>query len=71
MSNNNWINKLQIDFTEQEDGSLHINIDWDETDPDLALWNSWGEDLQREFIYESLLHACEQAVGEDLTDLVD
>lgn len=50
---------------------MSIQIDWDENDPDLALWTSWGEEKQQDFILTALRNACAEALGEDLTDLVD
>lgn len=58
-SNNCWINKLKIECIELEDGGLDIQIDWDETDPDLELWTSWGEEGQTAFIIDSLREAVE------------
>lgn len=60
MSNNaNWINKLKIECIDEPDGTMTIHIDWDETDPDLALWTSWGEEGQTAFIIDSLRQATE------------
>ena len=39
---------------ELEDGGMQIRFDWDETDPDLAMWNSWGEKGQTAFIIDAL-----------------
>ena len=58
-SNNCWINKLKIECIEREDGGLDIQIDWDETDPDLELWTSWGDEGQTAFIIDSLRQATE------------
>ena len=58
MSNKNWIEKLQLQVMEDNpDGSCDIHIEWDETDPDLALWNSWGEVGQKQFILDALTNA--------------
>lgn len=51
------IEKMQIDYVEEEDGSGTIHIDWDENDPDLQWWNDLGEDGQKSFILESLQRA--------------
>lgn len=51
------VEKLKIDYIEEEDGSGTIRIDWDETDPDLQWWNDLGEDGQKSFILDSLHHA--------------
>jgi hypothetical protein len=51
------VEKLNIDFMEEEDGSGTIRIDWDEKDPDLQWWNDLGEDGQKSFILDSLHHA--------------
>ena len=65
MSKTNWIEKLQIECIEQEDGGLTIQIEWDETDPDLAEWTSWGEDGQKQFIIDSLYHVLECFIEHD------
>jgi hypothetical protein len=71
MLNNSWIEKLKIDCIEQGDGCLTIQIEWDETDPELEPWTKLGEEGQRELIFASLNSACVEAVGEELTGLVD
>ena len=65
MSNVNWIEKLQIECIEEEDGGMTIQIDWDDTDPDLAEWTSWGEDGQKQFIIDSLYNALECFIEHD------
>jgi hypothetical protein len=45
------------------DGSCYIHIEWDETDPDLALWNSWGEEGQKQFVLKALNHACNHVLS--------
>lgn len=59
LNNTSWINKLKIECIEREDGGLDIQIDWDETDPDLKLWTSWGEEGQTAFIIDALHNATE------------
>ena len=59
MSNNSWINKLQLEVIDQEDGGCIIAIEWDDKDPELAEWTSWGEEGQRDFIIDSLYNALE------------
>ena len=54
MLNKSWIEKLQVECIEEEDGSMTIRIHWDETDPDLSEWTSWGEQLQRTFVLNAL-----------------
>ena len=49
--------KLKVNYTEEEDGSGTIRIDWDETDSDLQWWNDLGEDGQKSFILDSLHNA--------------
>lgn len=51
------VEKLKVDYIEEEDGSGTIQIDWDETDPDLQWWNDLGENGQKSFILDSLHHA--------------
>jgi hypothetical protein len=78
MSNTNWTEKLKIEVIDEEDGSCTIHIEWDDTDPDLALWTSWGEEGQKAFVMSALHAACAEVLGEeipdwyqDLTELVD
>lgn len=59
MSNTNWVNKLQIKVIDEEDGGCTICIEWDDTDPDLAEWTSWGEEGQKSFIIDALTQALE------------
>lgn len=54
MSNNTWINKLQLEVIEKPGGGCSIQIEWDETDPDLAEWTGWGEQLQQDFVLDAL-----------------
>lgn len=65
MSKTNWIEKLQLECIEEEDGGMTIQIDWDDTDPDLAEWTSWGEDGQKQFIIDSLYNALECFIEHD------
>ncbi len=65
MLKTNWIEKLQIECIEEEDGCLTIQIDWDDTDPDLAEWTSWGEDEQKQFIIDSLYNVLECFIEHD------
>lgn len=59
MSNTNWVNKLQIQVIDEEDGGCTIHIEWDDTDPDLAEWTSWGEEGQKNFLIDALYSALE------------
>jgi hypothetical protein len=59
LSNPNSINKLQIEFIDEEDGSATIHIEWDETDPDLQWWTDLGPEGQESFIIDSLYAALE------------
>lgn len=52
-----WVNKLKINYLEEEDGSGTIHIEWDETDPDLIWWTDLGENGQKSFILDSLQRA--------------
>ena len=54
MSNASWINKLQVEVIDQEDGGCTICIEWDDADPDLAEWTSWGEQRQQDFFLKAL-----------------
>jgi len=58
-----WVNKLKIDVVDEEDGSCTIHIEWDETDPDLTLWTSWGENGQKSFVLEALQNAIDNALS--------
>jgi len=51
------IEKLQINFIEEEDGSGTIHIEWDNADPDLQWWTDLGEDGQKSFILDGLQQA--------------
>jgi hypothetical protein len=64
---NKWVDKLQISYHEEPDGSCVITIEWDEKDPDLQLWNSWGEDKQKQFIREAINLAVSNILSEDET----
>lgn len=59
MSNTNWVNKLQIQVIDEEDGGCVISIEWDDTDPELEEWTSWGEEGQKSFIINALTDALE------------
>jgi hypothetical protein len=61
----NWTEKLKIKVIDDEDGGCTIQIDWDETDSDLAEWTSWGEKVQQEFILDALRRACDEALCSD------
>lgn len=53
------IEKLKINFVEEEDGSGTIYIEWDETDPDLQWWTELGPENQKTFMIDSLYAALE------------
>ena len=57
MWNLNWIQKLKIECIDEEDGSMTIQIDWDDKDPDLEYWISLGEKGQETFIIDALYNA--------------
>ena len=54
MLNKNWIEKLKIECIEENDGTMTIHINWDETDPDLEYWTFLGEEGQKTFILDAL-----------------
>jgi len=60
-----WVNKLKIEVIEEGDGSCTIHIEWDEQDPELALWASWGEEGQRAFVLDALTTAVNNAISND------
>jgi len=49
-----WIDKLQLEVRDEEDGGCTIIIEWDENDPDLAEWISWGAEGQEQFVINAL-----------------
>ena len=55
----NSIEKLQIECIDEEDGSMTIRIDWDETDPDLQWWTDLGPESQETFMIDALREACD------------
>lgn len=57
MLNLSWIEKLKVECIDEEDGTMTIRIDWDETDPDLEYWTSLGEEGQKNFIIDALYNA--------------
>lgn len=57
MSGLSWIEKLNLEMIDEEDGGCTIHINWDDTDPDLAEWTSWGEERQKAFVMDSLRYA--------------
>lgn len=59
MTNTSWIDKLTVECIEEEDGSLTIHINWDETDPDLKYWTDLGEEGQKSFMIDALTKATE------------
>jgi hypothetical protein len=57
MLNLNWIEKLKVECIEEDDGTMTIHINWDETDPDLEYWTSLDEESQKTFMLDSLHNA--------------
>jgi hypothetical protein len=57
-----WIDKLTIEFIEEEDGSGTIQIEWDDTDPELDYWTGLGKEGQEKFIMDAL-HASFENLG--------
>jgi hypothetical protein len=51
------IDKLQINCIDEEDGSMTIHIEWDNTDPDLQWWTELGPESQETFIIDALRQA--------------
>jgi len=56
------IEKLKIEFIEEDDGSGTIQVDWDEKDPDLQWWTDLGPVGQESFILDALHKACSNYV---------
>ena len=57
--NPNSINKLKIECIDEDDGSMTIHIEWDETDPDLQWWTDLGPAGQETFMLNALQQACD------------
>lgn len=53
------INKLHIECIDEDDGSMTIHIEWDETDPDLQWWTDLGPEGQETFMIDALREACD------------
>lgn len=49
-----WVDKLELDITDNEDGSATITFSWDEKDPALRFWTELGEEKQREWFMKVL-----------------
>jgi hypothetical protein len=71
MSNTSWVKKLQVQVIDEEDGGCLIRIEWDDADPDLAEWTSWGEEGQKQFIIDALYETTECFTDNPLTEPVD
>ena len=63
-----WVYKLHIEVIYEEDGFATIQIEWDETDPDLDYWNSLGKEGQEKFIMDALHASLEsfKTINEDI-----
>jgi hypothetical protein len=68
MTSADWVFKLNVECIEEDDGSMLIVIEWDETDPDLDYWNSLGEKGQEQFILDALETACNNVLNIEDTD---
>jgi hypothetical protein len=71
MENAEWVKKLQIECIDEDDGSMTIQIDWDQNDPDLQWWTELGEEGQTTFVIDALWAALECYMDDDLTTSVD
>jgi len=71
MENAEWVKKLQIECIDEDDGSMTIQIDWDQNDPDLQWWTDLGPKGQEDFIVDALWDALECYMDDDLTTSVD
>jgi hypothetical protein len=58
MSNLSWIEKLKLECIDEPDGTMTIQIEWDENDPDLDYWTYLGAEGQEQFILTALRNAC-------------
>ena len=61
------LEKLKIECIDEEDGGMTIQIEWDETDPDLQWWTDLGNEGQTTFITDALWNALECYMDDDLT----
>jgi hypothetical protein len=52
-----WVEKLEVEVIDEEDGGCTILIQWDNKDPDLEYWTNLGEEGQKSFIIEALTNA--------------
>ncbi len=59
MSKLNSINKIKFEWLDEQDGTVTLHIDWDETDPDLQWWTDLDPENQKAFIIDSLYSAVE------------
>jgi hypothetical protein len=65
-----WVNKLQLEVSEDhEDGGCTITIEWDENDPDLDEWTSWGPEKQKAFVIETLSNAVSDALASTINNV--
>lgn len=69
MSRLSWIEKLNLEVIDEEDGGCTIVIEWDENDPDLAEWTSWGEEGQKSFVMDSLRYALDHDLTSETNGL--
>lgn len=53
-----WVGKLKFTFSEEEDGSGLITVEWNHLDPDLDYWTSLGEERQQKFIMDGIFKSC-------------
>ena len=60
MLNPDSINKLKIECIDEEDGSMTIHIEWDETDPELQWWTDLGPEGQETFMIDALTDALDR-----------
>jgi len=63
-SDPSWVYKLSLECVEEEDGTMSINIEWDEKDPDLQYWTNLGPKGQEDFILAALRSACDSVLSD-------
>jgi hypothetical protein len=63
-SDPSWVYKLNLECVEEEDGTMSINIEWDEKDPDLQYWTNLGPKGQEDFILTALRSACDSVLSD-------
>jgi len=51
---NAWLTKLSINITEDDNGPCLMEINWDETDPELNYWSNLSQEGKETLIHNLL-----------------